>query len=209
MTSTTASCARNGSGPDSHTRYWRGAYGGRDLNERVELQTDRLLLRPFDFRDVEDVLSYASEPEFGRYLSLPQPYTRDDAAKFVARQILDEWSTRPTFAIVFDEHVVGGVGLRVEGRAERGELGYALAKQHWGKGLTVEAARAVVGWGFERYGVHKVIAYAALGNRQSWRVMEKLGMTREGVKRSHSKIGGEYVDWVAYGVLREEWERAG
>ncbi len=155
------------------------------------------------------MLSYASEPEFGRYLSLPQPYTRDDAAKFVARQILDEWSTRPTFAIVFDEHVVGGVGLRVEGRGERAELGYALAKQNWGKGLTVEAARAVVGWGFERYSVHKVIAYAALANRQSWRVMEKLGMTREGVKRSHSKIGGEYVDWVDYGVLREKWERDG
>ena len=181
----------------------------KDLNERVELQTDRLLLRPFDFGDVDDVLSYASEPEFGWYLSLPQPYTRDDAAKFVAQQILDKWSTRATFALVFEGHVVGGGGLSVDRRGERGELGYALAKQHWGKGLTLEAARAVIGWGFERYGVHKVIAYAVLDNRQSWRVMEKLGMTREGVKRSHSRIGGEFVDYVDYGVLREEWERAG
>ena len=39
--------------------------------------------------------------------------------------------------------------------------------------------------------------------------METLGMTREGLKRSHSKIGGVYVDCVDYGVLREEWERAG
>ena len=180
----------------------------QDLNERVELQTERLLLRPFDFRDVDDVFAYASEPDFGWYLLLPQPYTRDYAAKFVAQQILDEWSTTPTFAMVYEGHVIGGVGLRVGRRRGGAELGYALAKQHWGKGLTLEAARAVVGWGFERYGVHKVIAHAALDNRQSWRVMEKLGMTREGLKRSHGKIGGEFVDYVDYGVLREEWERA-
>ncbi len=180
-----------------------------DLNERVELETDRLLLRPFHFGDVDDVLAYASEPEYGWYLTLPQPYTRDDAAKFVARQILDDWSTRPTFAMVFEEHVVGGIGLRIDGQRERAELGYALAKEHWGKGLTVEAARAVIAWGFERYGVNKIIATAALDNRQSWRVMEKLGMTREGVRQGHSKIGGRYVDWVDYGVLREEWGQAG
>ena len=74
------------------------------------------------------------------------------------------------------------------------------------RGLALEA---VIDWGFERYGLHKVVAHAALDNRQSWRVMEKLGMTREGLKRSHSKIGGEFVDYVDYGVLRDEWERAG
>ncbi len=57
--------------------------------------------------------------------------------------------------------------------------------------------------------MNKIIATAALDNRQSWRVMEKLGMTHEGVKRGHSKIGGRYVDWVEYGVLREEWGQAG
>ena len=105
----------------------------QDLNERVELQTERLLLRPFDFRDVDDVLSYASEPEFGRYLPVPQPYTRDDAVEFVAHRVLAEWSTRPHFAMVYERHVVGGVGLRVYASDERAELGYALSKQHWAR----------------------------------------------------------------------------
>ena len=47
-----------------------------------------------------------------------------------------------------------------------------------------EAGRAVMDWGFERYGLHKVWAQADLRNRRSWRVMEKLGMTREGVLRA-------------------------
>ena len=46
-----------------------------DLNQRVELTTERLLLRPLEFGDVDDVLAYASDPEVGRYLELPQPYT--------------------------------------------------------------------------------------------------------------------------------------
>ena len=85
----------------------------QDLNKRVELKTERLLLRPFEFKDVEDVLGYASDPEVARYVPMPQPYTRDDAVEFVARQVLADWSSRPLFAIVFEHHVVGGIGLRI------------------------------------------------------------------------------------------------
>ena len=86
---------------------------GQDLNERVELTTERLLLRPFAFDDVDDVLNYASDPEVARYVPLPQPYTRDDAVEFVARQVLADWSSRPLFAIVFEHHVIGGIGLYI------------------------------------------------------------------------------------------------
>lgn len=180
-----------------------------DLNERVELRTRRLLLRPFDFSDVDDVLAYASEPDFARYLPIPQPYTRNDAVEFVARQLFADWSTRPAFAMEFEGYVVGGLGLRIHARDEKAELGYALAKQHWGRGLTLEAARTVIDWGFETYGLNKVYARADLRNRRSWRVMEKLGMAREGVLRGHEKPRDEYVDSIYYGVLRKEWERAG
>ena len=128
---------------------------GRDLNERDELRTERLLLRPFEFGDVDDVASYASDPEVGRYLPLPQPYTRDDAVEFIAHQVLAEWSTRPTFAIVLGGHAVGSVSLRVNAPNDIAEMGYLLGKAQWGGGLMPEAARAVMGWGFERYGLHK------------------------------------------------------
>ena len=179
----------------------------QDLNERVELQTERVLLRPFKLGDVGDVLAYASDPEVGRYLPLPQPYTHDDAVEFVARRVLAEWSTDPLFAIVWEQQVVGGTGLHIDKRHEIAELGYLVAARLWGLGIAPEAARAVIGWGFERYALHKIYARSDLRNRQSWRVMEKLGMTREGVLRGHRKAWDEHVDDVYYGVLREEWER--
>ena len=177
----------------------------QDLNERVELETERLLLRPFQFEDVDDVLSYSTDPEFGRFLPIPQPFTHGDAAEFVARKVLLEWSTQPRFAIVLGRNVVGDVGLNLQVNHNIAELGYALARPLWSRGITTEAARAVVAWGFDRYSLHKIYARAYVRNPGSWRVMEKLGMTREGVLKGHHRLRGEHFDDAYYGILREEW----
>ena len=81
-----------------------------------------------------------------------------------------------------------------------------LSREYWGKGLATEAARAVIGWAFQTSGINRVFAYCDPRNVGSWRVMEKIGMRREGVLRSHLKWNGEYRDALYYGILRDEWE---
>ena len=172
-----------------------------------EIGTERLLLRPHRLEDVDDIFEFARDPEWGRYLPVPVPYLREHAEEFVAGRILssrDEW---PVWAIVLAGKVIGGIGIRIDGEYATGALGYSLARQHWGRGLTVEAARAVVDWVFRERGLAKVYAYADARNTASLRVMEKLGLTREGVLRSHRTLREERVDDVYYGLLREEWER--
>ena len=173
----------------------------------VQLRTERLLLRPFALEDVDDVYAYASDPEWARYLFLrvPEPYRRRDAEEFIASSLLAPWRTNPAFAIVLGTTVIGGINLRIDEAEEIAALGYAIAKPHWGNGLAPEAARAVIDWGFTQHGLSKVYATADLRNRRSWRVMEKLGMRREGVLRSHRKERGDRANEVYYGVLREEW----
>ena len=133
--------------------------------------------------------AYARDPEWGRALLLPvpEPYVRRNAEEFVARTLLASWSTDPHFAIVLDTTVIGGINLTVDKPHEIAGLGYAIAKPHWGKGLAPEAATAVFDWAFAHHGLAKIYARADLRNRRSTRVMEKLGMTREGVLRSHRK----------------------
>jgi RimJ/RimL family protein N-acetyltransferase len=75
-----------------------------------------------------------------------------------------------------------------------------------GQGVAPEAARALIDWGFETFNLAKIWASADLRNERSWRVMEKLGMRREGVLRSHVAGRDGRHDDVHYGVLREEWE---
>ena len=177
------------------------------MTEPVELKTQRLLLRPFRLEDVGDAFATSSDNEWSRYLpSTPRPYTRRDAEEFVARQVLAPWDTWPRFAIVLGANVVGGIGLSVDQTHEIAGLDYAIDREHWGKGLMPEAARAVIGWAFKEYRIAKIYAWADARNAQSHRVMEKVGMTREGVLRSHRKGRETRVDQVYYGILREEWE---
>ncbi len=174
---------------------------------RVELQTDRLLLRPFELSDVEDVLAYASDEDWSRYLQrVPYPYARQDAEEFIARSILRDWKTHAEFAIVLDGKVLGFVSLRIEAGREIAELAFGVTREHWGRGLMPEAARAIIDWAFQTYSLSKIFALTDTRNRQSWRVMEKLGMKREGVLRSNRMLRGERCDDAVYGLLRDEWE---
>ena len=181
------------------------------MAEPTEIRTERLHLRPFRLRDVDDVYAYAKDPEWNRFLQLPSPYEYRHAETYVARSFLNSWDTRPTFAISLDDTVIGGVNIRIDADSMTSEIGYGIAKEHWGNGLTVEAVTAVVEWAFDEFDIAKVIARANIQNRQSWRVMEKLGMKREGILRSAMPPSAanpvERVDVVYYAVLREEWER--
>lgn len=177
--------------------------------EPVTITTERFVLRPFRSADADDVFGYATDREYGRFLPLPEPYTHDDAERFVAACLLTDWRTHPYFALEHDGHVVGGINLRVDTPAARGEIGYSIARPLWGRGLMGEAAGAVMELGFAEYGLARIIATAIAENRQSWRVMEKLGMQREGYLRSDRILRGERRDLVLYGILRDEWTKRG
>ena len=175
----------------------------RDI-ERVELRTERLLLRPFRLEDVDDIAEMGGFPTWDG--SGPSPYTRRHAEEFLANAVLTSWNTRASFALVLNDRVVGIINLKVDRQNETSTFGYSLGEEHWGKGLTSEAARAVLSWAFQDLGVEKVSATADERNQRSLRVMEKLGMMREGVSRNATVIRGVRTGMVWCGVLREEWE---
>jgi ribosomal-protein-alanine N-acetyltransferase len=180
---------------------------GTMLPDRIE--TERLCLRPVALEDVGDILAYATNVEWARYLPVPQPYTRSDAEEFVASQILLDREQTPSWGIVLDGVVIGGINLRMDFENHACELGYGVAREHWGQGFATEAARAVIDVAFQSLpDLNKVRAMADLRNVASQRVMEKVGMTREGVLRQNRLFRGEYVDEVWCGLLRSEWESA-
>lgn len=179
------------------------------MNQLPEiLETPRARLRPYRFEDVEDVLTFAVDPEWARYLPVPQPYSEQDARTFIAQQVLLDRSKNPAWAIEVAGVVIGGVNLRLEPEHHLGELGYSVARAHWGKGIASEVARTVLDTVFSTLPtLNRIRAMADSRNRASQRVMEKLGLVREGVLRHNRVVRGEFVDEVWYGLLRSEWER--
>ena len=187
-------------------------YATTDLGESRDLASPRLTLRPFGPGDVDDVFEYARDPEWAEFLldSLPQPYTRRDAEKSVAERMLAP-KTEPSWNVVLDGVGIGGIILSIDSKHETGAIDYALARPHWRQGLMTEAAAAVGDWGFRQRGLARISSHADLRNRRSWRVMEKLGMTREGVSCSQRKDPRPdhlRVDFVYYALLRDQWEHA-
>ena len=196
------------------------------MYQPTELRTERLTLRQFTMDDVDDVLCYANDPEWAEYqVNIPlSPRTRKDIEILVAMfSDSSYWETGhpglPSpgngagilhmFAIVFEDKVIGEIVLNQweeHRKNERVELAYTLSRQHWNKGLMTEAARAVMNWAFQTYSFHRLVAWSDPRNIGSWRVLEKLGMKREGLLRQHLKWNEEFRDQVYYGILRDEWK---
>jgi ribosomal-protein-alanine N-acetyltransferase len=171
------------------------------------IDTPRLRLRSWQLGDVDDVFAYAQDPEWSRFLRmLPSPYTRTDAERFIARQLLLDRRAHPAWAILLDGRGVGGINLRFNFEHRLAELGYSVARSLWNQGYVTEAARAVVDAAFETHAeLDRIRAMADARNTASQRVMEKIGMTREGVLRRNRVERGEAIDEAWYGILREEW----
>ena len=159
-------------------------------------------------RDVEDVFSYAQDPEWSRYLrALPRPYGRGDAERFIATQILHDRVTHPAWAVVREGAVIGGINLRFRFEHRSAEIGYSIARAHWSRGFCTEAAKAVIHAAFSTHPeLGRVHARADHENAASQRVMEKLGMTKEGVLRQSRVERGEAIDEAWFSILRSEWE---
>jgi [ribosomal protein S5]-alanine N-acetyltransferase len=171
------------------------------------IETTRLRLRPFGLHDIESVLSYATDLEWARYLPVPQPYTRENAEQFIAGQVLLDRERHPAWAIEHAGAARGGINIRFDFDNHVGEMGYSIARSCWGKGLTTEAARALLDAAFVAYfDLNRIRAMADARNVGSLRVMEKIGMSREGVLRQNRVVRAEFIDEVWCGILRTEWE---
>ena len=173
------------------------------------LRTARLLLRAFRIEDAATVNDLLVDKEIAANTEpIPFPYTIEMAQEWIKPQAKTWQEGRgAVFAICLPDQseqgtVIGVVGLEIDSSHERAELGYWVGKERWGKGYCTEAAAAVVEFGFEQLGLNRVFAYHLVRNPASGRVMQKLGMTQEGVLKQHAKKWGKFEDVSLFGILR-------
>jgi RimJ/RimL family protein N-acetyltransferase len=174
-----------------------------------QIRTARLLLRPIETGDVIALVRLAGAREIAATtLSIPHPYTENDARTFLAKS-RDDFSAGRSVSFAIAElpgrDLCGSVGLNISGVHKRAELGYWIAVPFWGKGYATEAARAVVEFGFETLRLHRINAHYFAGNTGSRRVLEKIGMRHEGRFREHIQKWDRFVDIENYGLLAKEF----
>jgi len=179
------------------------------VERRATLVTPRLVLRPMTLEDAPHVQRLAGAREVASTtLNIPHPYEDGVAEKWIAKQAPAFAEGREaTFAIVRREGVLfmGGIGLRIEPEHFRAELGYWIGVPYWGQGFATEAGEAVLRYGFEELGLHRIHASHYRRNAASGRVLQKIGMQYEGCRRGHVRKWGEFEDLEDYAILSSEW----
>lgn len=172
------------------------------------LETPRLLLRAFADSDAGAVQELAGKREIADTTqSIPHPYEDGVAEHWIkSLKVGQEAGAMSTWAITgqHDGVLLGAVGLTIERELNKAELGYWIGVPYWNRGYATEAAEAVLRYGFAVLQLNRISARHLVRNPASGRVIQKIGMHREGVARQDTMKWGRYEDVIWYSMLRDE-----
>ncbi|WP_353989465.1 GNAT family protein [Pediococcus argentinicus] len=179
------------------------------LNEQIllfqHLETERLILRPVNLDDVNDMFEYMSDPEVAHFVTF-------DVHKDVEEcrdSVLGYFMANPTGKWAIEDKnvhkMIGTIDMRIDEATKSAEIGYVLNRSFWGGGIMPEAVRELLRVGFDELGLNRIFATYNAKNTKSGRVMQKIGMQKEGVLRQGAVIKGELIDKVYYSILKSEY----
>lgn len=173
------------------------------------IETERLILRKMALDDAQDLFEYASDPEVTEFVVWETHKSIEDSMKYLRFKIeqyekkdVSEWG------IEFKENkkFIGTCGFIMWNTfSSRAEIGYALSKKYWNRGLTTEAIRGVIDFGFRKMELNRIEARCMIGNDASERVMVKVGMKYEGFLREQMFVKGVFKDLKIYSILKSEY----
>ncbi|MBU5306783.1 GNAT family N-acetyltransferase [Clostridioides mangenotii] len=169
------------------------------------IKTKRLLIRKFEFKDWQAVYEYTSDINVMNYI--PEGvFTEEKAKDFINKNI---GNTAENFAVVLVEEnfVIGHILFLKYFGEHTYEIGWVFNPKYYNRGYASEAAQAILKFGFEKMKLHRIIATCQPENIPSYRVMENIGMRKEGYFKKCIPKANEWWDEYYYAILEEEWKR--
>jgi RimJ/RimL family protein N-acetyltransferase len=169
-------------------------------------ETQRLIARRFDPRDLADDVAMRSDPDVARYQNWTT-YTEADARQRLESLAHGNPGDPGWFQFVLEERTtsrfIGDCGLRIiETDGRLAQIGYTIAKPHWNHGFATEAVVALTEYAFGNFLIHRITASVDPRNVASCRVLEKAGYAKEAHFRQSEWFKGEWADDAIYARLR-------
>lgn len=179
----------------------------------VRLETDDLILRPFEETDLEDLYEYARVPGVGEMAGWAHHKSMEESKEVLAMFIRE----KKTLAVVEKRSgkVIGSIGIETYSQEHAGEefqpllcrdIGYALSKDYWGKGLMPRAVKRALNFCFDDLGLDAVFCGYFKRNHQSRRVNEKIGFQYI-CDRVYTTRYGTQEDGVFTVMRKKNWQR--
>ena len=183
------------------------------LTPRWPLETERLLIRPFEAGDLDAMQAIHGDPTVVQWL-YNEARTPEEVGSLLERKIAGtslaadgDWlSAAGTLRV--DGALVGDLAMHlVSGEHRCVEIGYIINPAYGGRGFATEAAAALMQLAFDEFGMHRVIGRVEPRNVGSVRVLEKLGMRREAHFVENEWVKGEWQSELVFAILEREWRR--
>ena len=173
------------------------------------LKTEKLVLRPFRIEDAPLVQKYAGDHKIAEMTgTIPHPYSLEMAKEWIPLH-KQNWETKRSLTLamvpVNTSEIVGCVSLIFSMNHRRAELGYWVGVPHWGNGYCTDASRAIVQYGFDNLEIDKITSAHMTKNPASGKVLQKIGMQKEGLLRKQMVRLGQAEDLVVFGLFRDEF----
>jgi ribosomal-protein-alanine N-acetyltransferase len=176
----------------------------------MNIKTNRLIFTEISWSDLEHVHDIHSVAEVDEFNTLGIPKDLDETRSVMKPDIDDQpKSKRSRFCWkivdVGSNEFIGLAGLFLSNdRFKIGEFYYKFYPKYWGKGFATETAKAIIELGFEKFDLHRIEAGVATENIASVRVLEKSGMTCEGIRRKILPIRGEWKDNFHFAIVEDD-----
>lgn len=161
-----------------------------------QFKTGRLILRPIQDTDLENIYQGLSNPEVIKHYGVSFSTLEETKEQIQWYRDLVENKTGCWWAIKLSEseRFVGAVGLNdIKMEHRRGEIGLWLLPEFWGNGFVTEAASEVVKLGFEEFNLHRIEAWVESGNTGSEQVLKRLDFAHEGSFKDYEIKNGEFI----------------
>lgn len=168
------------------------------------IKTERLCIRPFKHEDWLAVLEYTSDQKTMHYI--PEGVFDEAAVKAFVSKNCGEQANKYAVVLLDTEQLIGHISFEKYFCDHTFEIGWVFNQSYHSKEYATEAAYAVIKYGFEQMKLHRIMATCQPDNVASYRVMEKIGMRREGFFKKCIPHGTEWWDEYYYAILAEEWE---
>ena len=173
----------------------------------IKLSTDRLKLRFIELSDLESIHVLHSLPETDEFNTLGIPKNIQETKSIIENWILDNESPDAnSFIFAIEQNMtqkfIGLISIKLgKEKFKSGEVWYKLHADYWNKGYGTEALHEILNFGFEKLQLHRIEAGCAVDNIGSIKVLEKVGMTREGRKRQVLPLKSGWSDNYEYAIL--------
>ena len=166
-------------------------------------ESERLVLRAMELRDASDMFEYTSDPEVTKFITVDTQTDIEETKNGIAMYFLSAPIGKYALELKSTGKMIGAIDLRIDKESRSAEIGYVLNRAYQGQGYMTEAGKTILKIAFEILDLNLVFSRHNIDNPASGKVMQRLGMTHEGVLKGRELFKGDIIDTAYYSIEKK------